>query len=90
MKHYDELESLERATRRLEALSLALIAMSEFDLKSDYLGEVGEIAANEAKAANATVGRLFEAMRKENASGEAGVEDFANNGDLAGAPYGKS
>lgn len=58
--------------------------------RSDYLGEVGEIAANEAKQANATVGRLFEAMRKENASGEAGVEDFANNGDLAGAPYGKS
>ena len=39
------------------------------------------------EAAAAELGRHIEWLAKENASGEAGVEDFANNGDLAGAPY---
>ena len=41
------------------------------------------------QASAAQLGRHVEWL-KENATGQGGVEDFANNGDLAGAPYDES
>ena len=42
------------------------------------------------EAAAAELGRHIEWLAKENATWQGGVQDCANNGDLAGAPYDES
>jgi len=93
MKLFDALDDIEKATRRSEALALAVIAMAEADLHADYIGEVGGLAADEAKRANTLAVQLLNTIRKENAASSTsanGVQGVLANGDLAGAPYDES
>lgn len=70
MKYFDELDLIEKATRRAEALALAAITMAEADLIADYIGEVGGLAAEEANRANKLAVQLINTIRQENATGQ--------------------
>ena len=90
MKYYDELDRIEKETRKAEALALATATLAAADYRADYVELVGDLAAEAAREANKAVCRLLEAMRKENAAcstSASGAEDDSANGYRVGQPH---